>query len=208
MNSRDGALSILAALLLFGPVATHAQTKDVTVSFLRAAASSLPDRATVSFDAIFIAQQGMVEPQGWNMRGRRLSRFSVRDPQSPQVFANMYCSQDSKVFKELVGLDTNRMIHVTGYKDSGENNQPSIFVTSVEVSPVPVGPAPDDTMTSARSLRVVVKDTTSGTKTVLVNVVPGKTYSVDNLVITVELENAASPAVENEDTGMPKPGVY
>lgn len=194
MNFRMAVVTMVVGLVMavFGIPGVNAQTKDVSVSFLRAAASSLSDRANVSFDAIYVAKQGMVEPQTWNMKGRGLSRFSVEDPQSHVIFENMYCSQDSRAFKDLVNLDTNKMVHFAGYKDSGENNQASIYVTSVEILAMPVPAASEGGAANTKSLRVTIKDKMTNTKTVLVNVVPGKTYTSDNLSIMVEAETESN----------------
>ena len=188
MHIRNLVFPVAVGLFFFTTPGAKAEGRQVTVAFLRAAASSLSDRATVSFDAIYDVQRGMVEPKSWNMRGRGLSRFSLKDPQSQVVFENVYCAQDSKAFKELVNLESNKMIHVSGYKDSGENSQASIYVTSIEVTSDPVASAPEAKAAFTGSFRVILKDSVSGTKTVLANVVPGRAYAVDNLVVTLEAE--------------------
>lgn len=185
------------------PIAGLAQTREVSVSYLRAAASSLPDRATVSFDAIFVAEQGMIEPQAWNMKGRGLSRFTVKDPQSAVLFANMYCPQDSRAFKELIKLDSSRPIRITGYKADGENNQPSIYATAVEVLPLPEVRKGDDKAPAPKTLRITLKNANSGTRTILANVVPGKSYTVDDLTLTVETEPDLSAPAEKTGAGNP-----
>jgi len=190
-------------VLLAIPVGVLAQAKDVTVSYLRAAGSSLADRDTVSFDAIFVSSQGMAEPTTWNMRGRKLSRFSVRDPQSGVVFPNMYCSQDSKAFKELIKLDGDKAIHITGYKAEGELHEVSIYVNSVEVIPTPTATIPVAQTETGKTFRVILKDTASGTKTILANVVPGKTYTVESLTLTLEAETESTSTTEKTGASNP-----
>ena len=202
MNARFQVAFLMAALLFTLPPGASAQTRDVTVSFLRGAASSLPDRATVSFDAIYVAEQGLIEPRTWNMRGRGLSRFSVRDPQAPVIFSNLYCNQDSKAFKELVKLDSDRLVRITGYKSDGEGNQASIFATAVEVLAPPATPAGELKPANSKTFRIVLRDTAAGSKTVLANVVTGKTYTVDNLTLTLEAEKDGA-ATEKADAGTP-----
>jgi len=197
---------IAVGVLVFVTSGANAEGKQVTVAFLMAAASSLPDHADVSFNAIYDVQRGMVEPKSWNMKGRGLSRFSLKDPHSQVVFENVYCAQDSKPFKELVNLESNKMIHVSGYKDSGENNQASIYVTSVEVVPDPVVPAPEEKAAITGSFRVILKDTVSGTKTVLANVVPGRTYAIDNLVVTLEVEKVLQSETSVSGASKGEPG--
>ena len=207
MNYRNCLQLVVLLLALAVPLITNAQTKDVTVAYLRAATGSLPDHANVSFDALFASDQGLVEAQSWNLRGRGISRFSVKDPQSSVIFPNLYCNQDTSAFKELIKVNGTKLLHITGYKDEGEKYEPSIYVTSVEVLPTPAKVVADESRSTTNSVRIVLKDTSSGSKTVLVNVVPGKTYTVDNLTLTVELEKG-SPVTEPADTQTPSSGHY
>jgi len=207
MIIRNGILSVLMFTFLILPSGAAAQTKDVTVSFLRAASGSLPDRATVSFDAVFNADQGLVEAQGWNMKGKGLSRFSVKDPQSSVIFQNLYCNQDSKAFKELIKLSGTRIVHITGYKGDGERDEPFIFVTSIEVLPTPVKMITEEKRDATNTFRIVLKDNVSGAKTILANVVPGQSYTVDNLTLSLEPEKE-SPKTEKPDTTNPVPNRY
>ena len=178
-------------ILLTFPLGGSAQIKDVTVTLLRAASGSLPDRATVSFDAVYNSDQGLTEAQGWNMRGQGISRFSLKDPQSTVIFPNFYCYQDSKAFKELIKLNGTKLIHVTGYKGDGERNETAIYITSLEVLQTPVPVITEDQNSATNTFRVIIKDNVSGSRTILANVIPGKPYTVDTLTLTVEPEKAS-----------------
>ena len=191
MNFRKSLLSGLAIVVLTIPVGVSAQVKEVTVTFLRAASGSLPDHATVSFDAVYNSDQGLVEAQGWNMRGQGISHFSLKDPQSSVIFPNFYCSQDSKAFKELIKLNGTKLVHVTGYKGDGERNETAIYITGLEVLQTPIPVITEEQNSATNTFRVIIKDTASGSKTILANVIPGKSYTVDTLTLTVEPEKAS-----------------
>lgn len=201
MKARVGLIPVLVAIAVGGPLGVAAQTRDVTVPYLRAATGSLPDRANVTFDAVYLPDQGMTEARGWNMRGRGFCRFSVRDPQTATVFSNLYCNQDSKPFRELIKVVGPKLVHFTGYRGDGDGNEPSLYITGAEVLDTPVKP-PEEEAANSKSLRVIIKDKATGNRTVLANVVPGKSYSVDGLTITVEAEKEGS-AQEKTGTGNP-----
>jgi len=181
-------LGVVVLGVVLAGIAAPAQTKDVTVTYLRAAAGSLSDRATVTFDAVYVPGSGMVEASGWTMRGKGVSRFSVRDPLSPAVFTGMYCAQDSKAFKQLVSIESAKVVHFYGYKGDGEGREAGIYVTSVEILESPVKKVQETGDKPGQTFRVTVKDKESGTKTVLANVILGKTYTVEGLTVTVDAE--------------------
>lgn len=181
-----------------------AQTRDVSVSFLRAAVGSLQDRATVTLEAVYLPDPGLVESKGRNLKGKGFSRFSVRDTRATGVFTSLYCSQDSKAFKELVPLEMAKTVRLSGYKEYGENGEPAIFVTGVEVLADPVKPVAVAQEKSNRTYRVTIKDTASGNKTVLANVSPGKSYKVEGIVLEIELEPGDEPeAAQGESSSGP-----
>lgn len=187
-------LSVVVLGVVLAGLAASAQTKDVTVPYLRAAAGSLSDRATVTFEAVYVAGNGMVEASGWTLRGKGISRFSVRDPHSPAVFTGMYCAQDSKAFKQLVAIDGTKVVRFSGYKGDGEGREAGIYVTAIEILATPVKKIEDSGDKAGKTFRVTVKDKDSGTKTVLANVSLGKTYTVEGLTLTVEAEEASDNA--------------
>ena len=188
MNVRRKVCGVLCGVMILIPPGLMAQTKPVTVPYLRAAAGSLPDRGTVSFDGVYLPDPGFVEAKGWKLRGTGVSRFSVRDPQSTVVFSGLYCNKDSKAFKDLVNLDQATMVHFTGYKGDGENKEGAIYITGAEVMSTPVKFVTADGVSTARTFRVTLHDKTSGTKTILANVILGKTYTVEGLSLSIEAE--------------------
>jgi len=184
-------LGVVVMGIMLAGLSAPAQTKEVTVPYLRAAVGSLPDQASVTFQAVYVPGSGMVEATGWNMRGKGITHFSVRDPLSPAVFAGMYCTQDSKAFKQLVAIEGAKVIRITGYKGYGDGQEAGVYATNVEILESPVKKVQGDGDKAGRTFRVTVKDTESGTKTVLANVSLGKTYTVEGLTLTVEAENEA-----------------
>ena len=187
MTIRNRFGVVVLGIVLAG-CAASAQIKDVTVPFLRAAASTLADRATVTFDAVYVPGSGMVEASGWTLRGKGISHFSVRDPQSSAVFTGMYCTQDSKAFKQLVAIEESKVVRITGYKGDGEGREAGIYATNVEILESPVKKVEEAGDKLGKTFRVTVKDKETGTTTVLANVSLGKTYTVGGLTLMVEAE--------------------
>jgi hypothetical protein len=181
-------------LLVMGlmiPGVVSAQTKDISVAYLRAAIGSLDDRSSVQLNAGFLPDPGLVEATEKNMRGKGYSRFTVKDPRSGVVFSSMYCRQDSQAFKELIsgGAKTYRL---SGYKDYGEMNEPAIIVTGV--GPYTEKPGAGGEAKGAKTLRVIIRDNVSSNRTELANAVLGQAYSVGG--ITIQIEEESSPALE------------
>lgn len=188
MNARSRGCAVLFAGLMLLPFGIQGQTKEVTVPYLRGAAGALADRATVTLEAVYKSEPGLVEATGRNLKGKGYSRFTLRDPQSQGTFTSLYCLQDSRVFKELVGIEGTKMVRISGFKDYGEDKEAAIFVTGVEVLDVPVKLVNADGASSGGTFRIIIKDTTSGNRTVVANVVTGKVYKVDNLSVSIEAE--------------------
>jgi hypothetical protein len=174
------------ALGVILPGLVSAQTKDISVAYLRAAVGTIGDRSAVQLNAAFQPDPGLVEATGNYLRGKGYCRFSVKDPQSGVGFTSMYCRQDSPAFKELInpGAKTYRM---SGYKDYGEQNEPSVFVTGVVALPEKGGKAGED---KGRTFRVIIRDNGSSNRTELANVVLGQTYSVAGITLQIEAETA------------------
>lgn len=181
----------LIGFLIMGvvfPVVVLGQTKEISVAYLRAAVGAIGDRSSVQLNAVFLPDPGLVEATGNYLRGKGYSRFSVKDPQSGVVFTSMYCRQDSPAFRELINPGS-KVYRMSGYKDSGEQNEPSIFITGVVALPEKGGRVGDE---KSRTFRVIIRDNASSNRTELANVVLGQAYSVAGMTIQLEAEPAAT----------------
>jgi hypothetical protein len=196
MNQKEGAMRYggrrLVGFLVLGvvfPVMVSAQTKEISVAYLRAAAGAIGDRSSVQLTAVFVRDPGLVEATGNYLRGKGFCRFSVKDPGSGVVFSSMYCRQDSQAFKELInaGAKTYRM---SGYKDYGEQNEPAIIVTGVEAFAEKGGKVSDEK--STRTFRVIIRSNSSSNRTELANAVLGQVYSVAGITFQIEEESASA----------------
>jgi hypothetical protein len=176
----------MVAIVLSLTRESTAQTKEISVAYLRAAIGSLPDRAAVQLTALFLPEQGLLEASGSHLRGKGYCRFSVRDPRSGVIFASMYCRQDSPVFKELVASSGPQNYRFSGYKDYGEQNEPSIHVTSAEALAEKPVRIPGEK--GAKTFRVILRDQAGSNQTELANVILGKTYNAAGITFTVEEE--------------------
>lgn len=183
-----GALAIVLTL----PGVARAQSKDLTVAYLRAAVGSLSDRSPVQFEGIFVPDPGLVETTGMHMRGKGYSRFSVKDLRSGTVFTSAYCRQDSQAFRDLLAAGGPKAFRFTGTKDYGELNEPAVHISTVEAIDEKPAKAAQEQKT-ARAFRVVIKDA-ANSRTELANVVLGQAYRVAGLTIVIEEE--PSPAVD------------
>jgi hypothetical protein len=166
-----------------------AQTKEISVSYLRAAIGSLDDRSSVQLNAVFMADPGLVDSTGNYLRGKGYSRFSVKDPRSGVVFTSMYCRQDSQAFKELINSST-KTYRLSGYKEYGEQKEPAIIVTGVVPSAEKGGAVSGGP--GARTFRVILVENASSNRTELANVALGQAYNVAGF--TLQIEEESSPA--------------
>jgi len=178
--------------------AAIAQEKEYSVSFLRAAAGSLGDRAPVVVVGAYLANPGLLEAQGFYLRGKGFSRFSAKDTQTGAVFTSMYCDQNSKAFSDLVGSKT-KNYRFYGYKDRGEENESGFFVTRVEA--IREAEKPAAAPTTAKSFRVTITDNATSNRTVVANVSPGQSYAVGGVTFKVEIEPSASGAAVHGEPG-------
>jgi len=200
MRNRGNLKGLLLGILVIAGQGVIAQTREVSVPFLRAAIGSLADRTTVTLEAVYLPDPGLVESTGRYMRGKGFSRFSIRDPQSVGIFTSMYCAQDNKAFKELLTIQEPTRVRLYAYKDSGENSEAALLVTGMEVMAEPVKKVMATQGKVNGPFRVTIKDTTSGTKTILTNVMVGKSYTIEGMTLMIELEKELE-AQEGELSG-------
>lgn len=196
MKAEGGIRVMLIGIVVMSVQGALAQTREVSIPFLRAAAGSLQDRANFVLEAVYLPDPGLMETKGRNLRGKGFSRFSVQDTRSLASFTSMYCAQDNKAFKELVALQTPKIVRLTGYKDYGENNEAALFVNAVEVIGDPVKLVQESSDKTGGTFRVTIKEKETGAKTVLANVSPGKFYTVEGLTLMIE------PEKESESQGV------
>lgn len=202
------------ALMLTGLVAAvvlvaNAATKEVTVGYLQAAASSLTDQTEVTVTAVYPGVASLRDCHGLYLRNDGYSRFTIKDPQSKAVFDSMYVLQTTKAFPVLVKANGQRRMTFRGYKERGEDHDDAIFVTSVEdLGPAgpPAGPAPGtvtgsvtETATSdvgvlpaptipPRAYRVTITDNATSNRTVIINIETNRPYTVNGTTVVVEQE--------------------
>lgn len=189
MKIQDKLWIIGAGLLLLGGQAVLAQTREMSVSYLRAALGSVQDRTKMTLEAIYSPDPGMVEATRFYLHNKGYSRFSVQDSRSAGAFTSMYCSQENKAFKDLVAIQRPSKVRLSGYKDYGEDNESAFFVTGVEVFEVPTKPTVVSQEKEEGTFRVTINNAAAGTKTVLANVSPGKSYTVEGTTLMIEHEN-------------------
>ena len=173
---------------MWSVAAARSEPRDVTVSYLRAAAGALSDGDKVTFTAMFDGSKGLREAVGPVMRNKGYSRFQVIDPQAKAVYDSVYCEQRSSVFDTLVGVSGQKLFYFWGYRTRGENREDAMVVT--DVRPV----VPLDLVQKATPaagplrLRVVLTDLATSNRTVLVNVETGKMYRVLGTGLMIEAE--------------------
>lgn len=184
-------VGLLLFVFISGEAAAQAR-KTYTPQYLRAAISSIRDRARVTVTGEFDAQRGLVATTESWLRGKGFSRFTVKDPDTGFAFDSMYCKHDSEAFEGLLNVGTRRVYRFHGYKDEGEQREDAVIVESVElVRDI----KPEETVKAEAKpdlrLRVTITDNASGVKTVLVNVIKGQVYRLEGLSVVVEDEPEA-----------------
>jgi len=211
MRAQCRLLPVLVLSLVALPLIASAQHKQVTVAYLRAALSTIPDHGAVVLLATYLPDPGLVEPQGRGARGGGFCRFSVKDPKTGTVFGAMYCAQDSAAFKGLIAVAKPTAFYFRGTKDYGEANAPGIFVESIEPSSEPSGeqisvaPQPP----SEARFRVTITDNVTSNRTVLADVAMERSYSVGAVTLSIEREptgevGGIGPEAEREGGSLPK----
>jgi hypothetical protein len=183
-------LCVMMTSLLCGPA--WGQKKVLSAAYLKASIGAIDDRRSVTIRAEYLVDPGMTQAEGWRLRNKGYSRFSIRDPQTGAVFESMYCKQESDVFWELLNAEGNKELTFHGEKGSGEDREGAIFVSridSVLLTPTAVArrianaKEPETT-----PLRVTIVNEETGTRTVLTGVKRGTPVKVEGLAITVEDE--------------------
>jgi hypothetical protein len=187
---RGIVLCVMMTSLLCGPA--WGQKKVLSAAYLKASIGAIDDRRSVTIRAEYLVDPGMTQAEGWRLRNKGYSRFSIRDPQTGAVFESMYCKQESDVFWELLNAEGNKELTFHGEKGSGEDREGAIFVSridSVLLTPTAVArrianaKEPETT-----PLRVTIVNEETGTRTVLTGVKRGTPVKVEGLAITVEDE--------------------
>lgn len=172
-----------------------AQREETTIRYLKAAVSSLPKNSTVTVTGEFMLTPGLREVQDVFLRSKGISRFSIRDPQTGDIFDGMYCAHDSPAFKDLLTARSRRLYRFTAYRDRGESRTEGVFVTRVELvrelrddeDPLPaVTPAEGPGMPGR--FRVTLIEQASSNRSVLFNVEPGTAYTLNGFTIVIERE--------------------
>ncbi|MBN1557707.1 MAG: hypothetical protein JW951_06135 [Lentisphaerae bacterium] len=188
-------LAGLAAWLWIGGEA-GAQSSKVSVRYLRAAAGGLRERATVSVEGVYLAEPGLVEARGTYVEGKGYSRFAVKDPVTGVVFDDMYCGQGTSAFDTLLDTLEPKLFEFSGYKDDADRDRPAIFVERVRLIGDPPGADPEEPReTGPATYRIIVTDAATSNRTVLVNVRPGRAYSLLGATLVLEKEAPAPRGV-------------
>jgi len=169
------------------------QKKVLSAAYLKASVGAINNRSSVTIRAEYLVDPGMVEAEGWTLRNKGFSRFSVRDPHTGAVFESMYCKQESDAFWRLLKAKQNTELTFHGEKGSGEDREGAIFVDRIEnvlLSPSAIAQRIARTEKTAddRPLRVSIVNDETGLRTVLTNVKRGTPVKVEGLTITVEDE--------------------
>jgi hypothetical protein len=170
-----------------------AQTRDVTVPYLRAAIGALPDRSRVTVKAKYDAASGLREATGRYLRSKGFSRFSIIDPETGVSFDSVYCEQDSKAFNQLLAVSEDGVFVFSGYRGRGEMKEDALFVTDVRAVLTPRQSGPEQSDVPEDTYRVIVTDLVSSNRTVLTNVEPGKSYRFFGTEIVLEREPRPGP---------------
>ena len=186
---RSTWMVVIALSLLANCGTARAQTKEVTVPYLRAAVGSLDNRARVVLRAEYNATTGLREVTQIFLRGKGYSRFQVTDPETGLAFDDIYCMQDSKAFGKLLKTTKNTVFLFTGYRGRGERKEPAVIVTDVrevrtygdadskDSEPLPEPP---------KKFQLTVTDRVSSNTTIITNVELGKPYSILGSTLVIE----------------------
>jgi hypothetical protein len=192
MRARVLGLMAVGAVLCQMPVSAVAQDKDISVSYLRAAVSSLADGTRVRLPGDYSAAEGLHDATGVYLRNKGYSRFTIRD--GDIEFRNVYCPYDSKAFAELLKVKGTRRFIFSGYKQRGERHEDAIFVTDVEE--VPEREQPKDVVQIGKVYRLTMIDNTSSNRTVLGNIELGKPVRFLGTTLVLDEEAQDSGGVE------------
>lgn len=182
-------IMVLALSLFVHCGMVRAQTKEVTVPYLRAAVGSLDNRDRVVLRAEYNATTGLREVTQIFLRGKGYSRFQVTDPETGLAFDDIYCMQDSKAFGKLLKTTKNTVFLFTGYRGRGERKEPAVIVTDVravrtyndaankDAAPLPEPPT---------KFQLMITDRVSSNTTIITNVELGKPYSILGSTLVIE----------------------
>ena len=189
MNRTGASKAVLAMALAWAATGGVAAAMDLTVKYLRAGISSIPNNADVTLVGEYMANRGLVSVED-REGGKAFSSFSVKDPDSNFTFESIYCEQGAKVFEELLNTTASATFRFYGYKGRNDKWEPVIFVRRIEL----VAPAetPKPAVAAAPALlRITVTDPATGRSTVLHNVTAGQTYLAGSVSLIVQKEEAA-----------------
>ena len=169
------------------------QKKVLSAAYLKASIGAIDDRRSVSIRAEYLIDPGMAQAEGWRLRNKGYSRFSIRDPQTGALFESMYCRQESDVFWQLLRAEENTVFTFHGDKGSGEDREDAIFVDRVDsvlLTPTAIARriADQDEQEAAPPMRVTIVNEETGTRTVLTGIKRGTPVKVEGLTITVDDE--------------------
>jgi len=182
------------------------QRQELSVAYLRAAVNSLPDHQSVMIYATYLPEPGLVQAANRYIRGGSgYSRFSIKDPQSGAEFSSMYCSHDSKAFKDLISVTEPKTFRFYGYKDDVEMFLTGIFVEAVEPYEEPIVEKTPVSLAASRRghYRITITDNVTSNRTVLADVTTGRSYVVGGVSISVEPE--PTPTTEGSGVIGPQP---
>lgn len=191
---KTGRILVLGCVTLALSLSATAQSrKDYSPQYLRAAIGSIRHRTPISVTGEYDAETGLKSMDGW-LDDDPYSRFIVKDSKTGFEFKSMYCEHNSAVFKKLLATSGRKIFTFQGHKDTGDDQEDAFYATQLifveEIKPKP-GEKPPGAAAGA-ALRVTITDAKTGNRTVLVNVVRGQAYVVDDLTVVVEDEPASA----------------
>jgi hypothetical protein len=108
----------------------------------------------------------------------------------------MYCHHESQAFRGLLAAPGKGVYLFSGKRQRGEAKEDAIFVERVTLvrliedeEEAAEKPEPEEEAAGANdTFRITILNTATSNRTVLVNVLPGKTYDLDDLEIRLDRE--------------------
>ncbi len=200
------------AVWLISSAGLHAQVRDVSVTFLRAAIDTIEFNARLRLTAEFAGPVTLVQADARYLPSGTFSRFSVVDPGGELVWSHMYVQHDTAAFRTLMSAAPGTVFVFEGYKYRSERRQGAMIVTALRPGEVflerdPPGPAPPPMVIGVgqatppapeplkRTFRITVTDKASGNRTVIVNVEPGTAYDMLGSTLVIDEEALAGQII-------------
>ena len=186
MRTMKRLLLIITTLYLLPsePTSFAKEPRQVSIKYLNAAISSIPNKTEISLEARYGGD--LHKTPLW----RGYNQFSLVSPNSNETFSFAVCETGDDIFNTLLDAEPGTLFNVEGLKSKLSGKFYDCLIVT-DLHPL----SESDPSTEIERVRLTITHQ-DGTREIVRNLAFGETHEVAGIVIQVELDDAKGESID------------